>query len=213
VFLPARRWYLWAAFIPGVILTLLVTSYKPPTMFSFQYVMYWTPYIFAASALALQSLERSERGPARARAAVAAVLFASGVLTYNYGAFPARDGSLKGGYSTIDFEFSEKERARYANLRELMELIPPNAVLAASEQVGAHLSSRDEMYSLRDGPKGAEYILARKGELGVGRSRTMLAAALKRGDYGVLRRIGDMALLKKAHDTRGNAELARDWKL
>ena len=40
VFLPARRWYLWAAFIPGFFLTLLATDYKPPTMFSFQYVMY-----------------------------------------------------------------------------------------------------------------------------------------------------------------------------
>ncbi len=213
VFLPARRWFLWAAFIPGVILTLLVTSYKPPTMFSFQYVMYWTPYIFVASALALRCLERSELGPARARAAAAAVLFASGVLTYNYGAFPARSGSLKGGYASIDFDFSDKERDRYANLRELMELIPPNAVLAATERVGAHVSSRDVMYSMREGPKGAEYILARKSELDIGRSRTTLAAAVKRGEYGVLRRLGDMALLKKAHDTRGNSDLARDWKL
>ena len=213
VFLPARRWFLWAAFIPGAILTLLVTSYKPPTMFSFQYVMYWTPYIFVASALALRCIQRSELGQVRARAAIAAVLFASGVLTFNYGAFSARSGSLKGGYATIDFDFSEKERERYENLRQLAELIPPNAVLAATERVGAHVSSRDVMYAMREGPRDAEYILARKTELDVGRSRATLAAVVKRGEFGVVRRLGDLALLQRGHDTRGNPDLARDWKL
>ena len=212
-FLPARRWFLWAAFIPGTILTLLVTSYKPPTMFSFQYVMYWTPYVFVASALALRCMQRSELGPAKARAAMAAVLFASGVLTYNYGAFPARSGSLKGGYATIEFNFSEEERERYANLRELMKLIPENAVVAATERVGAHLSSRDVMYSMRDGPKDAEYIVAWKQQLDLGRTRANLRNAVHSGQYGVLERLGDLALLKRGHDTRGNSDLARDWKL
>ncbi|HEY1535452.1 MAG TPA: DUF2079 domain-containing protein, partial [Polyangiaceae bacterium] len=53
-FLPARRWWLWAAFLPGIMLTLLVTNYDPPTLFSFHYVMHWAPYLFLAVPLALE---------------------------------------------------------------------------------------------------------------------------------------------------------------
>jgi len=213
MFLPARRWYLWAAFIPGFILTLLVTDYKPPTMFSFQYVMYWTPYVFAAAALAIRSLERGESGRPRARAAVGAVLLASGVLTYNYGAFTARENSLRGGYATIEFAFTEEERDRYARLKQLAALIPPDAVVAATERVGAHLSSRRVMYSMRKDPNGADYIMAWEEQLSLDRTRHALRDALKSGEYGVLKRLGDLVLLKRGHDTSGNAQLLRDWKL
>jgi uncharacterized membrane protein len=214
VFLPARRWYLWAAFVPGVILTLLATDYKPPTMFSFQYVMYWTPYVFPAAALALAAIQReSVAGRARSRAALAALLLASGVLTYNYGAFPARDGSLEGGYSKITFSFSETERQRYDNLRELMRLIPAHASVAATERTGAHLSSRLHIYSMRKGPHGAEYIVAWSKQLGLARTRPTLREAVRSGEYGVLERRGDLVLLKRGHDTSGNRQLLRDWNL
>jgi uncharacterized membrane protein len=66
LFLPARRWYLWAAFIPGGLLTLLITNYDPPISFSFHYVMHWAPYLFAASVLALKSIaSRPDFGTAR----------------------------------------------------------------------------------------------------------------------------------------------------
>jgi hypothetical protein len=205
---------LWAAFLPGLILTLLATDYKPPTMFSFQYVMYWTPYVFAASALALAAIGReSPAGRARSRAAAVAVLVASGVLTYNYGAFPARDGALEGGYSKIDFGITEKQRERYANLRELMRLIPADASVAATERVGAHLSSRLHIYSMRKGPHGAEYIMAWSKQLGLARTRPTLRKAIETGEYGVLERRGDLALLKRGHDVSRNQELLRDWAL
>ena len=213
VFLPARRWYLWAAFIPGFILTLMTTSYKPPTMFSFQYVMYWTPFVFVAAALAISALQRTEAGLARARGAVAAVLFASAVLTYNYGAFTARPKTLKSGYSTINFEFTEKERERYANLQELMKLIPPDASVAATERVGAHLSSRKVMHSMRSGPHGADYIVAWSRQLNLSKTKPRFRRVLERGEYGVVERIGDLALLQRGHDTSGNAKLMKDWRL
>ncbi len=214
MFLPARRWYLWAAFIPGAILTLLVTDYAPPTMFSFQYVMHWAPYLFVAAVLCLQSIsERADFGKARAGAAVLAMAFASAVLSFNYGAFAARDKSLSSGYAKITFSFSDKERQRYQDLKEIIKDIPPKATVAATEHVGPHVSSRVGFYSLRRGSHGAEYLLAREQELGLDRTRQSLFLALKDNQYGVIKRIGEMALMKKGADPSKNQELITDWSL
>ncbi len=115
-FLPVRRWYLWAAFIPGTVLTLLVTNYDPPVTFSFHYVMHWAPYLFMASVVALKMI-RDERGAHRMYAAAAAMVASTLVLTYNYGAFTTRNGSFKGQFNKIEFTYTEAERARYAALR------------------------------------------------------------------------------------------------
>ncbi len=124
-FLPARRWYLWAAFVPGIFLTLLVTNYDPPTLFSFHYVMHWAPFLFLAVPLALESIGKSlDSGVVRMRAAATTMVCASLVLTYNYGAFAARANSLKGGYNFIDFEYTPAEAERYRRLQTLVELIP-----------------------------------------------------------------------------------------
>ncbi len=214
VFLPARKWYLWAAFIPGAILTLLVTDYKPPTMFSFQYVMHWAPYIFVAAVLALEAtFRRPDSGRARAHAAVVAMVLASAALSYNYGAFPLRDKSLESGYHQITFSYSEKERERYADLQELLKHLPPKASVAATERVGAHVSARVGFYSLRRGSHGAEYLIARKSGLRLDRTRPVLLEALKSGKYGVFHREGEFVLFKMGHDTSGNEAIIDEWSL
>jgi uncharacterized membrane protein len=213
-FLPARRWYLWAAFIPGTIITLLATDYKPPAMFSFQYVMFWIPYLFLAAVLAVRALERSiDNGPVRARAALVAMLFASAALSYNYGAFAARNGSLRGGYKKIEFTMTPEERTRYAHVRELAAMIPPEASVAATEYVGPHVSSRLVLYAARYGPRDAEYMLASSLELDLKKTKTGLKDALDKGEYGVIKRIEDLALLKRGADPKANADLIRDWGL
>jgi uncharacterized membrane protein len=213
-FLPARRWYLWAAFVPGAILTLLVTSYEPIFMFSFHYVMHWAPYLFAAAALALAAIGQSvDEGPARMRAAVGGMLFASIVLTYNYGAFPQRPGTFKGGYFAIDFNYSDAERARRARLYELIAMIPASASVVTSENVGPHLSSRRDIYSLRQNTWKAEWLLASSKELNLDRTRQTITRAIKEGEYGVIRRSGDFVLMKRGHDTSQNEQLASDWGL
>ncbi len=214
MFLPARRWYLWAAFVPGAILTLLVTDYAPPTMFSFQYVMHWAPYIFVAAVLCVASIaERADFGKARAQAAVLAMAFASAVLSFNYGAFAARDKGLASGYAKVTFSFTEKERQRYADLKEIIRDIPPKATVAATEHVGPHVSSRVGFYSLRRGSHGAEYLLARQQELGLDRTKQSIYLALKDNEYGVIKRIGELALMKKGADPSKNQELIDDWSL
>ncbi len=214
LFLPARRWYLWAAFVPGAIMTLLVTDYAPPTMYSFQYVMHWAPYVFVAAVLCVASLMKSaDFGRARAQAAVLGVAFASAALSYNYGAFSARDRALMSGYGKITFSFSQKDRDRYAQLQEIIQDIPPKATVAATEHVGPHVSSRVGFYSLRRGTHGVEYLLARQSELGLDRTKQSIHDALSKNEYGVLKRIGEFALMKKGHDTAQNQKLIDDWAL
>jgi uncharacterized membrane protein len=213
-FLPARRWYLWAAFIPGVLLTLLVTNYDPPTLFSFHYVMHWAPYLFLAVPLALEALGKSlDSGVPRMRAAATTMVCASLVLTYNYGAFAARPSSLKGGYSFIDFGWEPREAERYRQLHTLVDLIPSDASVAATETVGPHVSSRVKMFTMRHGPMGAQYVLASSKELKLSRTKPTLKAALDSGQYGVIRRVGEFALLQKGADPSKNQQLVLDWQL
>lgn len=211
-FLPVRRFYLWAAFIPGTVLTLLVTNYDPPITFSFHYVMHWAPYLFMASVVALKVI-RDERGVNAMRGAAAAMLASTLVLTYNYGAFPRRNGSFKGQFHKVEFTFSEAERARYAALQEIIKIIPPDASVAATEKVGPHVSSRLVLYTMRNGPHGAEWILASSRELKLSKTRPKLREAVESGEYGVVKRIADFAVLRKGHDTSGNQQLILDWGL
>jgi uncharacterized membrane protein len=211
-FLPLRRWYLWAALAPGAMLTLLVTNYDPPITFSFHYVMHWAPYLFMASVLYLSAVAK-ERSPARARAALAAIAASSLVLTYNYGAFPRREGSFKGGFNKIEFTYTDAERARFEKFQELVSTLPRDATLAATEKVGPHLSSRVTIYAMRNGPQTADYIVASSRELKLSKTRPHLKDALESGRYGVIKRVGDFAMMKRGADPKGNAQLLADWGL
>lgn len=212
-FLPARRWYLWAAFIPGTIITLFTTSYDPPIMYTFQYVMHWAPYLFLATPVALAALGKSpDSGASRMGAAVFAMLFASSVLSYNYGAFPRRN-TLRGGYFPVDFDFTRHDRERLDQLYQLIRMIPKDASVATTENVGPHVSSRQWMFSIREGAHGADWVLGGAGETKLDHTEENLRKVIRDGQYGVVKRIGEFALLKKGYDTSGNAQLARDWHL
>jgi uncharacterized membrane protein len=214
VFLPARRWYLWAAFLPGAFLTLLVTNYDPPITYSFHYVMHWAPYLFAASVVALEALRRGpEFGLERYRAAAAALVASSLVLTYNYGAFPRREGSFKAGFSRIEFSFTEDEWNRYQELLEITAIIPKDASVAATEKCGPHLSSRIDMFTMRQGPQTADWIVASARELKLSKTRPTLREALESGKYGVVKRLDDFAVMKLGYSTADNQALIDDWEL
>ncbi|MCC6217003.1 MAG: DUF2079 domain-containing protein [Polyangiaceae bacterium] len=211
-FLPARRWWAWAAFVPGTILTLLATDYRPLTMFTFQYVMHWAPYLFLATVLVLAALAR-DQGQARMRAGAAALVLATAATTYNLGVFPQRTETFKGGYFPIGFEYTEEERTRYRQLRELIALLPADASVAATENSGPHLVSRLYAFTMRNGPQTADWIVASSRELGLEKTRPTLKEAVSSGRFGVVERRGDFALFRRGHDTAGNAQLIADWKL
>lgn len=212
-FLPVRRWWGWAALVPGAILTLLVTDYEPPIMFSFQYVMYWAPYCFIAATLILSSMRKELGGIHRARGALAALCLSTLALSFNFGAFSRRDGALSAGYHKITFSFTEKERKTLADVRRLVASIPAKASVASTEKVGAHLSSRYAFYTLRRGVHGAEYIVARKSELRLDRTKESVKKALVSGEYGLVGRFGDFCVFKKGAKTDQNPTIIDEWQL
>ena len=213
-FLPLRRWYLWLSLIPGVLLTLLVTNYDPPIQFSFHYTMHWAPYLFMATVLALVAIGKSpDLGPQRQRAALLTLCGASAVLSFNYGAFAARENSFKGGFHKVEFTYTEVEAQRYQRLLDLIKDIPKDATVAATEKVGPHLSSRRILHTMRTGPHGSTWIVASSRELKLSKTKVSLRAVLDKNEYGVVKRSGDFALFKRGYSTAENAKLIREWGL
>lgn len=214
VFLPARRWYLWAAFVPGAILTLLVTDYNPPIMYTFQYVMHWGPYLFLASVLALEAIRKeSPDGPARQFGGLVALGLVSVALSFNYGAFSARDRTLTSGYKKIVFSWSESDEKTYQDLLAVVRAVPKSASVAATEHVGAHFAARKEFYTLRRGLRPADYIVFRKGELKLDKTRQGVKDALASPKYGVELRKGEFVLLRRGAPPDRNEEVLEDFGL
>jgi hypothetical protein len=66
---------------------------------------------------------------------------------------------------------------------------------------------------MRNGPQTADWIVGSSRELKLSKTRPTLKEALETGRYGVVRRIGDFALMKKGYATDGNQALIDDWEL
>jgi len=138
---------------------------------------------------------------------------ATSVLSYNYGAFAMRTHSVRGGYFFIDFKYTAAERARYARLKEAISVIPKGASVVATEGIGPHVSSRRYMYALRRGVYDAKYMLASQRELDFEQTRRLFTHAVKSGQYGVIKRVGEFVVLERGADPSGNDKLVRDWRL
>jgi hypothetical protein len=96
---------------------------------------------------------------------------------------------------------NELELARLARLQRLIAAIPPDASVAATELEGPHVSTRLVMYSLKytfgDHP---DYVLI--GTISIRYELEHLVAALRSGEYGVARTVGEFTLLKRGADPK-----------
>ncbi len=212
-FLPLRRSAFWLAFLPALALTVLASHSAGSRAPTFPAVMHWVPYLFLAAVVVLEKMARDPiDGVPRRRAALIALVFATAVTSFNLGAFSTRP-TFTSGHARVHFEHSREEADQYADLVSVVDRIPAEASVAATETLGPHVSSRRELYSLRRGAQGAEYLLARRTDLDVERTKPELASALGRGEYGVLARQGEFALLRKGHQGTETAALRREWGL
>ena len=114
----------------------LLASRPPLHQIGFQYALTLLALGFVGALLAL--LRFSDDG--RRRALTAAVLLAV-VTGFHYGMIWPRH-QFTGGFSTIDFDYSERDRKRYRELNELIEQIPPGAAVLASENLAPHVARR-----------------------------------------------------------------------
>jgi uncharacterized membrane protein len=114
----------------------LLASRAPLHQIGFQYALTLLALGFVGALLALHRF--SDNG--RRRAITAAVLLAI-VTCFHYGMIWPRH-HFTGGFTTIDFDYSERDRERYRELKELTALIPQEATVLASENLVPHVSQR-----------------------------------------------------------------------
>jgi uncharacterized membrane protein len=198
-FLPVRRGALWMSLLPAVPFTVLTTAYWPTVQISFQYVLFFVPFLFIATAMALAALRRSAYGGPRLWGALGSLAVATFLTTRVWGAMPPGPGDkFHGGFREIGpfrpVTEAEKDKAR--DIAELAAKIPAKASVAISENEHPHASAHLEVMALRASYDGADYILYAEGSGGGGGDAAQ--QALSRGDYELVeRRPSGMALLRK----------------
>jgi uncharacterized membrane protein len=158
-FLPMRRTYLLASLAPGTLFTLLTTAYGPTTDIAFQYSGHFTPYIFAASAVALAAYRRGPEPRVMARAALLALCMGTLLCTLHWGVFPPR-GPIRGGFGQVSFAApSAAELQKERDLAELAAMIPSDAKFGVSEEELPHVSGRLNVMAMKYGHGDADYLL------------------------------------------------------
>ena len=121
----------------------LLASRLPLHQIGFQYALTLLALGFVGALLAL--LRFSEDG--RRRAITAAVLLAV-VTCFHYGMIWPRH-NFRGGFHTVDFDYSEKDRERYEELGDLIDRIPDEATVLASETLVPHVAQRRIVETVR----------------------------------------------------------------
>jgi hypothetical protein len=87
------------------------------------------------------------------------------------------------------------DHVRHNDLYFLIDQIPDDASVAASEMLVAHVSSRKNAHTLKHGHFDADYILAQSPPGGTDAEH--LLAALRTGQYGRVGEKGDFVLFRR----------------
>ena len=184
---------------------MLATQYPWLTRLGFQYTAYWTSFLFLAVVANLRWLNRAEAAapsPAAAadvrasrRAWQVAIAAATLVTCYQLGPVFQQNTSWA-GFLPLRVDINGSDRLQHANLYALIDEIPPDASVAASEMLVAHVSSRKHAYTLLHGHYDADYILARFPPAATDQEH--LIAALRTGAYGLVDEKGVFVLFRRA---------------
>ncbi len=203
VFLWWRRPWLLTAVLPGLAFTFLATDRPPYFSTGFQYSYFFLAYVVAAAVYGAESLR-----PKRRRiAALSALLLASAVASFQFGALLGSRQVRGGFYHKQLRPLNEEERTRLVGMRELVAMIPKNAAVAATETEGPHASTRLDLFSIKltAVPKEAEYVLAAQNALPA--ELDHVAHVVRAGEFGVEAIRGPFVLLRRGAD-RGKNDVA-----
>lgn len=195
-FLPVRRVALWLLLAPPALLTIFTTNYAPTISITFQYIFNWTPYAFAAAAVALSLYGRTPEGVLRQRAAALTVLCATLLSSLLWGAW-APNGSLIGGFGEVPLARpTAADLQREKDLQALLAKVPPEASVCTADRIQPHTTQHLQNWSLKDGLYDCEYLLWSDlpGDLGADRGNPAIAS----GRYVLVERVGGVSLAKKA---------------
>jgi uncharacterized membrane protein len=196
--------------LPGVVFTLLSTGYAPFLQISFQYTAHWTGFLFLALVLNLGHVRRpyfpgDAMGSARLRAALAALVCSTVIVSHQFGAV-LQGNTARAGFDPFRFGTTEADRARRRELYVLIAMIPPRAKVAGSETVVPHVSSRPDAYTVRLGTYDAEYLLFSLAVRAEAEGKP-LREALGSGAFGVVAVGSEFVLARRGHGTARNADV------
>lgn len=208
LFLPWRNSRTWILLLPAAIFTLLTTGYLPTIQTYFQYTSNWTPYLFFGAAVTIGSFRVLHDGRARMAASITALLIVSCAMSYQHGAI-FQHNTFRGGFRQVQFKMTEADRQRLRDLYSLIELIPREASVAATEREAPHVSNRADCFTMRFDYDDADYLLVSRHEARSGKSQAQMKLALETGEYGFVERAGDFLLFGKGHSQERNREGAR----
>lgn len=210
-FLPLRRAVFVLLLIPGALFTLMTTGYPPSTQIAFQYTTHWIPYLFLAAILGLALTLRERGGAARRSAALIVLAITATSHSYNFGALLQHE-SFTGGFRKISFEMDDQARERYRALMSLVERIPREASVAATETLNPHISARQEAYAFRGDFGPADYVLLTRYEMSAD-ARRLLNDRFAVTDYGLAGKGADFYLFKKGLKADGTDAALRELGL
>ncbi|HEY6561567.1 MAG TPA: DUF2079 domain-containing protein [Polyangiaceae bacterium] len=200
-FLPARRSVLLLGAGGGFFFTLMTTGYPWTLSIAFQYSSHWIPYLFGASVLALRWIGQDpEQGVVKRRAATGALCLGMVLHSLVFGCLMQQSNFI-GGFQQIPFKITDAEKTRYAQLREIIRTIPPEASVAATDSESAHITNRLSAYSLNLDVGQPEYILIRRGSVSSGDPRANLEKALRFNQYALVRKNETFVLLRRGPTT------------
>jgi uncharacterized membrane protein len=162
LFFPVLFLPLWAGrarlmLLYGLIFVLLASR---TAVFSphFQYSAILLPVVIALGPVGLRRLRESRpNGAALTAAAMACVLVASSLTSWKHGAF-VDNAAFRGGFKRIVRTLNESQSQQYAQVRELLSHIEPDASVSATDLTGAHISNRMEAYSVGQ-DRDSDYFL------------------------------------------------------
>jgi hypothetical protein len=188
---------------PGALFTLLAS--KPAvTETSFQYTAFWTPYLFIAAAVVLADrafvdLDVADRARRR-RAWLCGVALATVLCSYQFGAVLQRNTAAGGFHERYSFSTTDEHRELRPDRREILAALPPEASVAASRFVTAHVTRRRRAYDLRYGPGDAEYVIMSVPPAGKTERRSSLEVLLS-GEFGPVKETSRLILLRRGAPT------------
>jgi uncharacterized membrane protein len=200
-FLPLVRPIGLLFIVPGFLFTLLSTGYPPLVSISFQYTANWTTYLF----LGVIATLASAREHIRVQAYVAALLMASVVTSYQFGAM-LQQHTARGGFGAYVFGTTPADLKNRQDLRKVLAHLPPRARVVSAESLVPHVSSRADAYTLRIGLYDAEYALFMLHPTAPDELRPIIDA-MGRGEFGVVDQAGHIVIARRGHPTTRNAEV------
>lgn len=200
LFLPLRRAMGWWFCLPGFFFTLLSTDYWPLIWIGFQYSVYWSMFVFLAIGWTL-----SHMAPRKRLAALAGFALAMSATSWEFGAWLQPENG-RGSWDYHRFKLTAEDHKKHEQAYALIEMIPKDAKVAASEFINPHVSSRANAYSMRGSLYDAEYLLLHLAAMGP-REKQLVRTAVERDRYGLLAKRGKFLLFKKGFDTARNADV------